>query len=131
MEIVLVLAVVLFLALARYLLARADGFTFWTNRPVIGWAAYNARRDAAVAAAREEEEHAAACLAALTPLDVQILSGLGWEPPDDVRKRIELHEKNERYRRAVQHREEVKKKKAEAAARAYVISPDGFRVYRP
>ncbi len=78
-----------------------------------------------------EDENRRQALAALTPLDVEILTGLGWEPTDDVRKRIELHKKNESYRRSVERREEIKAKKAAAAAVAYVpMTPEELEAYK-
>lgn len=80
--------VVLIIVFFRWFLARLDGFTFWTNRPLIGWDAYYARRDAAVAQERDDALAVLDARAALTPEDVEGLVALGWDPPEDVTTRL-------------------------------------------
>jgi hypothetical protein len=62
-----------------------------------------------------ETDHAAECLAALTPEDVEWLRWWGWEPSEDVERRVTRAALERRYREA---QERMDKAKAAKAARA-------------
>lgn len=90
-----------------------------------------ARRRAAEARERGwaelKEESYLAAVRALTVTDIEILTGLGWVPPHEIKVRIQTHRRNEHFRQAKEAKE---KAKAAAAAAPVPSTPEELTAYK-